>query len=468
MKKRNKLISLVIIGLSVIVLTLSFLFPSIIKKDETTAIRKGAVAEETGARQYDRTEKGGAVYIEAGATYTMKGGTLMNFQKRFGGAVYVASGATFTMESGTITGCSARYGGAIYVESGGYCYINGGSIIGNSATFAPAIYYEDGAILEISDSAIIDNNTYAEYYTPDPIELISTDTVLVGRLSDTFAMHYINFGMFPQTYVGNAMNSTLENWYNEKSPTAVIEYDNRGTSSTMKNQIWYGYSYIDGYIYARGPSCPFGTGSNIIYQDGTQIKTKGTITWFKVEPIKWIITNYDQITAGTATSIECLSYLAISAGIEYAPETDSYANEWFASELRDWLNEEFYASAFSEVQKEQIQTTTLKNNANNGYGTTTEDKVFCKSYDEINQIFSTNNYRVCSPTDYTLSNRCSYNKVIQTAIRPNGGSCDYMLRSAGASATEVCYVAASGGVYDFGSLPGSSNAVRPAMCLNLT
>jgi len=477
MNKRNKLLSLVIIGISVIVLTLSFLFPAIIKRDETTEIHKGAVAEDSGASQYDRTEKGGAVYIEAGATYTMKGGTLMNFQKRFGGAVYIAKGATFTMESGTITGCKARYGGAIYVESGGYCYINGGSITGNSATYAPAIYYEDGAILEISDSAIIENNTYADYYTPDPIDMVSADTVLVGNPSDNFAMHYINFGMFPQTYVGDAMNTTLENWYTQNNPTAVKEYDN---SEYLTNQIWYGYSYIDGYIYARGISRPsVGT-----YLDGTDVH-RDTITWFKVEPIKWVITNYDAVSAGTASSIECLSYLVLTGGIRFYPEEASLGTTdrllWVNSTLRTWLNEAFYESAFSTVEKEQIQTTTVKNNIGEDYesstsdesGTPTYDKVFCKSYYEINQLLPTNNNRLCAQTDYALSNYAFQETSTNypTATRPNGGTSHYWLRSAGSSWYMwhgVCYVNYHGELNYSQDVNNIYTCVRPALQLNLT
>ena len=73
---------------------------------------------------------GGAIYIQQGGIFQMKGGTIINCKtqkrdkKEFGrgGAVFVdAEGATpgvFEMSGGTISECSANYGGAVYVHKG--------------------------------------------------------------------------------------------------------------------------------------------------------------------------------------------------------------------------------------------------------------------------------------------------------------------------------------------------------------
>lgn len=73
---------------------------------------------------------GGAIYIQQGGIFQMKGGTIKNCstqkndKSKFGrgGAVFVdAEGATpgvFEMSGGTISGCSANYGGAVYVHKG--------------------------------------------------------------------------------------------------------------------------------------------------------------------------------------------------------------------------------------------------------------------------------------------------------------------------------------------------------------
>lgn len=64
---------------------------------------------------------------------------------------------------------------------------------------------------------------------------------------------------------------------------------------------------------------------------------------------------------------------------------------WETCTLRNWLNNEFYNKAFSNSEKEKIQTTSVVNNNNidtniNG-GNSTNDKIFLLSIEEIMQYF---------------------------------------------------------------------------------
>ncbi len=60
---------------------------------------------------------------------------------------------------------------------------------------------------------------------------------------------------------------------------------------------------------------------------------------------------------------------------------------WETCSLRAWLNEDFYNSAFSELEQEQVLTVTNTNPDNAYWGTDggndTEDRVFCLSVEEI-------------------------------------------------------------------------------------
>ena len=74
---------------------------------------------------------GGGIYAEGGSV-TMTGGAIRNCvlsanNGANGGGVYIYSGASFTMEGGVISGCSAMYGGGISA-SGGTVRITGGRI----------------------------------------------------------------------------------------------------------------------------------------------------------------------------------------------------------------------------------------------------------------------------------------------------------------------------------------------------
>ena len=412
-----------------------------------------ASAEETGASTASSSEKGGAIYVGVNANYTMKGGTIEGKTNTYGGAVFISSGATFTMEGGTITGCQAKYGGAIYVASGGTCNIYGGSITGNKAEHAPAIYVEDGGTLNIQNDAVIENNEYEKYFA------VSKGTVQVGGTysgtASTLYLHYIEFGSYPQTYVGNSMNSTLESWYESSSPVNLKTYTTRVDGNYGS---YTSHMYTDGKIYARGYSLRFG--SLPTYSTGESVPANGTVVWFKVEPIRWLVLNYDEYIAGTDTELELLSELVLASYIYFNP-SESDGNSWETSYIREWMNGTFYNDAFAADEQEMIATSTVLNNVTGDYanstsdgtGPTTYDKIYLRSYYEMNSgLFSTgtsaqnNARRLCSPTDFVLSN-CAYMTVdtsYTTTSRPSGGTSVYWLRTAGDSASRACNVGSNG------------------------
>ena len=432
--------------------------------------------ESSPAAGQSSAYKGGAVLLEQNTTYTMKGGTIKNYSNTFGGAIFISSGATFTMENGTITGCSATYGGGIYVCAGGTCNIIGGTITGNTANYGPSIYAEAGANVYISDDTVIDENS-VEIVTN--VE-ISTDTIAVGDPSAGLNMYYVDFGNYPQTYVGSSMNATLESWYSSNSPTSVNTY-------VVRQRTWEAYEYTDGNIYARGLSYPYNT--SYTYLNGETVTASGSAVWFKVEPIRWIILNYDAYTNGSESELEIMSYLALTADIRFnASRTDADGtagtsddpNQWVNSELRTWLNSSFYSSAFSSAEQGLIATTTVGNNVTGNYdtatsnssGTATEDKVYCLSYwDYYNSagIFTnTATKRLCSPTDFALGNY-SYkytNTSYVTATYPSGGTTYYWTRSAGSSASFAYFVSSGGNFLDL-IVSGAYRGVRPALHLSI-
>ena len=432
-----------------------------------------ASAEETGASTASSSEKGGAIYVGVNANYTMKGGTIEGKINTYGGAVFISSGATFTMEGGTITGCQAKYGGAIYVASGGTCNIYGGSITGNKAEHAPAIYVEDGGTLNIQNDAVIENNEYSPYI------FISSDTIQVGGTYDgtasTLYLHYIEFGSYPQTYVGDSMNETLETWYESNSPANLKTYTTRVDGNYGS---YTSHMYTDGEIYARGYSYRYN--SSYTYSTGDSVPGDGTVVWFKVEPIRWLVLNYDEYMAGTDTELELLSELVLASYI-YFNLSSSDGNSWESSYIREWANGTFYNSAFAAEEQEMIATSTVLNNVTGDYnsstsdgtGPTTYDKIYFKSFYEMysSGLFSTGTEnqararRLCSPTDFALSNFAFMVTGYTTSYRT--GTSRYWLRSAGWSASYACFVDASGYIAYTTVVSDRYSGVRPALHLAL-
>lgn len=163
---------------------------------------------------------------------------------------------------------------------------------------------------------------------------------------------YIYFGEYPQTI-------------KDSSVTITTTTDDRGY-----------YLGSDGEWYAKVTATPYGSGYT--FSTGTTV-TSGTVYYFKVEPIRWRILSESD---GTAL-ILCDS---IIANHRYDDSSNNYMN----SEIRQWLNEQFYETAFDELQREIILTTTVDNSVySTGYSSNsyacadTEDKIFLLSYREV-------------------------------------------------------------------------------------
>ena len=432
-----------------------------------------ASAEDTGASTASSAYKGGAIFIEPNAQVNMKGGTLQNHSNTYGGAVFISSGATFTLDNGTITGCQATYGGGIYVSSGATCIINGGQIVGNSANYGPAIYVEKGGILQITDDTVVEDN---EVYNENVPSIISSDTIQVGGTysgtASTLYLHYIEFGSYPQTYVGDSMNETLESWYNSNNPANLKTYITR-ENADYNSGVYTSHMYTDGEIYARGYSYRYD--SSYTYSTGESTPVSGTVVWFKVEPIRWLVLNYYEYIAGTDTELELLSELVLTGFIYFNP-SEIYGNSWETSYIRAWVNGNFYNSAFAADEQEMIATSTVLNNVTGNYssstsdgsGTTTYDKIYLRSYYEMSSgLFSTGigvqnaARRLCSPTDFALSNWAYMSTSNTTSYRT--GTNEYLTRSAGRSASNACYVDVNG-MLSFNHVT-FSNGVRPVLRL---
>ena len=182
--------------------------------------------------------------------------------------------------------------------------------------------------------------------------------------------------------------------------------------------------------------------------------------------------NYPQDKDGTEKPIEWIvmknegnQVLLLS---KYVLDTKPYNKElekvtWETSDIRQWLNNEFYTTAFNKAEKVKIQTSLIKNEDNSEHGTSggndTEDKVFLLSEKEAETLFSNDEERIAKATEYAEKSGVYVNeeKAVLWWLRSPGCSRDY--------AAEVSYygwINRSGcdvNSYDVG--------VRPALHLNL-
>lgn len=198
----------------------------------------------------------------------------------------------------------------------------------------------------------------------------------------------ITYGLYPQTVV---------------SDSALIEKLNQ--LPTPESNGWYFYNG-DFYKKLVAKSVRYGGLSSDYYKfnNGATI-IAGKIYWFKVEPITWdvLYKNDDEYFI--------LSSVLLDAHCYDDYYDDSGSNNYKDSDIRAWLNNDFYYSAFALGNK-YIQTTTVDNyDSSNPYACEdTEDKVFLPSHDEyVGAIWYGPLDAFVESTDYARANGVSHN-----------------------------------------------------------
>ena len=201
----------------------------------------------------------------------------------------------------------------------------------------------------------------------------------------------IKYGLYPQTNVND--------------PDLVTTLDGL---TTPESNGWYLY---DNEYYAKCNATP--NKSSYKFDNGTTI-VSDTTYWFKCEPITWnVLSNNDgeyYILSSVLLDVHCYYNSTSNRTID---GKTIYPNNYEYSDIRTWLNNDFYNSAF-ELGDSYIQTTTVDNSAattnpaSSSYAcNNTQDKVFLPSYqDYINSTygFSTltgsTDTRYCKTTDW--------------------------------------------------------------------
>ena len=214
-------------------------------------------------------------------------------------------------------------------------------------------FYEESFTNAVIFPIIIDDFTtiYAKWTLTEttPYERIN-----YSGNTDT-AGSYILFGEYPQTLKASSVTIT----------------------NTTPNGAGY-YLGSDGERYAMVVATPYIDISRTIYTfgDGSDI-INGSVYYFKVEPIKWRILEENNGTA-----------LILCEMLIDNHRYDDDSNNYEESEIRTWLNDEFYNTAFNEYQKEIIEITLVDNSVSttifpdiNTYTCNdTNDMIFFMSY----------------------------------------------------------------------------------------
>lgn len=117
------------------------------------------------------------------------------------------------------------------------------------------------------------------------------------------------------------------------------------------------------------------------------------------EDIEWLVLDVQDGKALVISKniIDCKSY-----------NTENAYVTWETCTLREWLNDDFFNSAFSTSEKSKIPTVTVSADANYDYetdqGNDTQDKIFLLSVNEATEYFDSDSALQCEPTGFALAN----------------------------------------------------------------
>lgn len=121
---------------------------------------------------------------------------------------------------------------------------------------------------------------------------------------------------------------------------------------------------------------------------------------YEMKPLMWRVLAVENDKVLLMTEKEIVSLYNI-------PHFD----HWEISNIRKFLNEGFFHTAFTEKEQEQIETVSLKNPKNPSYPgknrPNTKDRVFLLSFEEAEQYLPTAESRTTKPTEYAHSQTSS-------------------------------------------------------------
>jgi len=306
--------------------------------------------------------------------------------------------------------------------------------------------------------------------------LTKTVSVASSKPSDIASKLFItNYGEYPQTYVGDALNETLkglaDSYKTGKSYTTAVYYSGSNSTPTTLEEYLY-----NGKKYAKL------TNSNV-YNTGTKFTTEdicedSKVYFFLVEPIIVKAMESD----GETAKVMSMSSLGSVQFEQWDDETQGsayYDNSWKNSDIRAFLNSSFLTeSGLNSVAVE----TTIKND--DYFNTSpddsdTTDKIWLASAEEIItwsgsgdsgmtlNVFIANSglgdnhnmHRKVKPSDMALASYTYYYEDYDAGW--------YFLRSPGNIGNYVCYVNDYGYVLCANTYGSNSYGFCPAFVINL-
>ncbi len=262
-------------------------------------------------------------------------------------------------------------------------------------------WYNEGKLVSSSNpySFEMPSTNYslvAKFYTAEEVLARKKSLGIIPEIDSEAKT--LTYGLYPQNHV------------NDEATIASLN-----ALTTKESNGWY---LLDGKYYAKkAVEHYYFQSDGLCWSDGALILNSFT-EWFKCEPITWNIleANDETYSLVSSTLLNAKNYYS-SDTMRIIDGELIYPNNYEHSDMRSWLNNEFYDSAFA-LDDSLIQTVTVDNSvATTNYSTNqyacdnTEDKVYLLSYQDYENAdyFADETARQCKVTDWAKANYAYYN-----------------------------------------------------------
>lgn len=274
----------------------------------------------------------------------------------------------------------------------------------------------------------------------------------IGEVFTENGIDYVYYGEYPQTI--------------ETDATIIAALGLLITD--IHNMVTY-----QGIKYLKANGSPAASG--LTYSDNVTSVSRNA-AYFRVEPIKWRVLVDHQTGDYTLLSEYILGAMAYYEGTANRTIDGKtvYANNYEHSDVRKWLNEDFFQIAFSAEAQTKLIVSTVDNssaamvkdtpkyasNNTNDYVYILNYKDVCKQeYDFGTSDDTGNPSRLAIVSDYARAQGCWFNNYT--------GMGSWMLRSPSVTDATISIVKQDGNLVEASDVTKDDNGVRPVIVIDL-
>ncbi len=272
----------------------------------------------------------------------------------------------------------------------------------------------------------------------------------------------VTLGSYPQTLVEdnalvsmlNAVAGTLPERYNSRKWTDYGYY----FFGEKYSYMWYidveynNAKYRGVYFTIYRPTVTYNTFDGGTIKNGYE---REKTYWFRFDPLVWTVLKKDE--EQNPNQYMLMSQMALDS-MQFTTKTgpdwkagDPYPNNYKASDICLWLNDNFYNLAFDGDERQVINVTEVDNGASGAADLlwvcasaeqylceNTFDKIFLLSYDEAKNLFFDKKLGRINATDYAKCQGCLCSELPDASgtMRPY---CFWSLRSPSDSSVYACF-----------------------------